>query len=211
MILVIGNKNYSSWSMRPWLALKQTGLEFEEILVPLSRPDTRKRLLEHSPSAKVPVLKHGSVLIWDSLAICEYLAELCPQAGLWPEDRASRALARSIVAEMHSSFSPLRRHMPMDCRSSLPGKGREPGVNENVGRITEIWTDCLKQHARKGIFLFGSFSLADAFFAPVVSRFLTYDVRVGDLASDYMAAIWKHQHVREWVEAAREEPWTIEH
>jgi len=211
MTLVIGNRNYSSWSMRAWLALKQTGIVFDEILIPLSRPETIEQLLEHSPSARVPVLEHGSILVWDSLAIIEYLAELCPGAGLWPADLASRATARSVVAEMHSGFGSLRRHMPMDCRSSWPGKGREAGVELDVERIVRIWQECLQQPGRKGSFLFGSFSAADAFYAPVVSRFLTYGVQVSDVASGYMEAVWQHPHVREWAEGARQEEWVIEY
>ncbi len=142
MTLVIGNKNYSSWSLRGWLLVKRTGAPFDEVRVVLDTPTTRAELLRHSPSGRVPVLHDGDVTVWDSLAICEYLAERFPAAGLWPDERAARAWARAVSAEMHAGFAALRDAMPMNCRAHLPGKGRAPGVQDDIDRITELWRDC---------------------------------------------------------------------
>jgi len=173
LTLVIGNKNYSSWSLRPWLAMKQAGLDFAEIRIPLDTPETHARILQYSSAGRVPVLIHNDLTIWDSLAIGEYLAEQFP--GRWlPEERRARAIARSVSAEMHSGFSDLRQHMPMDCRARLPGQGRASGVQSDIARITEIWNTCRQQFGAKGDFLFGQFTFADAMYAPVVSRFITY-------------------------------------
>ncbi|MCP4898796.1 MAG: glutathione S-transferase family protein [bacterium] len=205
--LVIGNKNYSSWSMRPWLALKMTGADFEEIVIPLKHENTHEQILEHSPSGWVPVLKDRSVTIWDSLAISEYVGEQYPDAGLWPKEAATRAVARSVVAEMHSGFGALRRNMPMDCRGSRPGQGRADGVQRDIDRIVEVWESCLQRSG--GPFLFDEFSLADAFYAPVVSRFRTYGVELDGSAEKYVEAVWEQEHVAEWVEGAKQEPWVI--
>src|SRR3954447_15738501 len=142
LTLVVGSKNYSSWSLRPYLALAHTGQPFREVVVPLDEPDTAAKIAQHSPSGRVPALRHGSIVIWDSLAICEYLAETFPQARLWPQDKEARAVARSVTAEMHSSFSALRQNMPMDIRSRKPGQGRAPGVAEDIARIQALWNDC---------------------------------------------------------------------
>ena len=204
LTLVIGNKNYSSWSLRPWLAMKQAGLDFVEVRIPLDTPETRARISRYSPSGRVPVLIHDDLTIWDSLAICEYLAEQFPGHGL-PEDRAARAIARSVSAEMHSGFSNLRQHMPMDCRARLPGQGRVPGVQSDIDRVTEIWRTCRQQFGAGGDFLFGQFTLADAMYAPVVSRFVTYSVELDETAKAYADAVWSLPAMQEWVAAAAAE------
>jgi len=208
--LVIGNKNYSSWSMRPWLVLRQAGADFDEIVIPLRHPDTKAQILAHSPAGKVPILKHGDRVIWDSLAIFEYLAERFPDKGLWPEDAEVRARARSVSAEMHSGFPALRNHMPMDLRSKHPGKGFGEGVIDDIKRICDLWSDCRVRFGDGGPFLFGRFSMADAMYAPVVGRFVTYGVNLPPSAKDYVEAVWEHPHVWEWRDAAEKEPWTFE-
>lgn len=211
LTLVIGNKNYSSWSLRPWLALKQTGSEFREIRIPLDTPTTQESLRQYSPSGRVPVLLDGSLVIWESLAICEYLAEQFPAAGLWPTDPLARAIARSVSHEMHSGFRALRQWMPMDCRATLPGQGREPGVQEDIERVTQLWKECRHQFGAGGDFLFGSITIADAMYAPVVSRFLTYGVELDPVCAAYREAIWQWPALQEWVAAAREEVEIISH
>ncbi len=207
--LVIGNKNYSSWSLRGWLAARQAGIDFTEELVLLQEPDCRQTLLAHSPAGKVPVLVHGERVIWDSLAIIEYLAELRPTAGLWPESAMARAYARSVAAEMHAGFAALRSHMPMNLRASLPGKGRGPGVEADIARITEIWRDCRARFGQDGAFLFGSFSAADAMYAPVVARFRTYAVPLDPDCQAYADAILAWPAFTAWRTAALDEPWIV--
>lgn len=210
LTIVIGNKNYSSWSLRGWLALKLTGAEFEEIRIPLDLPDTHAEILNYSPSGRVPALRHGDMWIWESLAIAEYLAEIFPEAGLWPSDRVARARARAVSAEMHAGFVALRTHMPMDCRSSWPDRGREPGVKADYDRVTTIWRDCRDQFGSGGDFLFGAFTIADAFFAPVVSRFRTYAVELDPISSAYADAIWTFPAMQEWLTEAGNESEVIE-
>jgi glutathione S-transferase len=205
--LVIGNKNYSSWSMRGWLVIKQSGLPFEEVVIPLDQDETRHRIQQHSPSGKVPVLKHDGRVIWDSLAILEYLAEQVPGAGLWPKLIEARADARSVCAEMHSGFQALRTHMPMNIRASLAGHGRGEGVDEDVRRITHIWRESLQRYGGGGPFLFGSWTGADAFFAPVATRFHTYGVHLDDICQTYADRVMTWPAVVEWCEAAKAEPW----
>ncbi len=210
LTIVLGNKNYSSWSLRAWLALRATGLDFDEVLVPLDQPDTRAHLLQHSGAGRVPVLHHGDLTVWDSLAICEYLAELVPSAGLWPSAAAARAVARSVVAEMHAGFVALRARMPMNCRVDRGGVGSSPDVERDIGRIVDIWRSTRAMFGEGGPFLFGGFTIADAFYAPVVSRFVTYGVRPqDDAAVSYMDTIWQMPWVVEWVEAAKAEPWIL--
>lgn len=208
--LVIGNRNYSSWSLRPWLAMKWANIAFDEIIIPLDEPTTREEILKQTPSGRVPVLKHGAMTIWDSLAICEYLAEQVPTAHLWPSDATVRAIARSVSAEMHSGFTALRDHMPMNIRSRFPDQGRALGVTEDVNRITAIWRRCRQRFGADGDFLFGQFSIADAMFAPVVTRFQTYAVETDTAAQDYMAAVLDLPAMQEWVAAAGREPWIID-
>lgn len=202
--LVIGDKNYSSWSLRPWLLMTQAGIAFDEVSIRLRQPDTRQQALAHSPSGKVPALKHQGLLIWDSLAIAEYLAELFPHKHLWPQDVAARAQARSISAEMHSGFQALRSHLPMDFLDRHPGKGLEgEGVAADIARVQQIWRNARAQYGAGGPFLFGPFSIADAMFAPVVSRFTTYAVPVDPPCRAYMEAIWDMPGMRKWAEDAR--------
>ena len=207
--LVVGNRNYSSWSLRGWLAARAAGVAFAEVLVRLSEPGSKEQLLKHSPAGKVPVLKHGERTIWDSLAIIEYLAEIRPDAGLWPADPGARAHARAIAAEMHAGFQALRAQMPMNLRKSLPGKGRGRDVAEDIERICAIWADCRARYGALGPFLFGPFTAADVMYTPVATRFRTYAVELDDLCQDYVDAVLARPDFREWHEAALEEPWVI--
>jgi glutathione S-transferase len=209
MKLVIGNKNYSSWSMRPWMAMRACGIPFEEILIPIYRDDSKARLLAVSPSGKVPALIDGAVSVWDSLSIIEYLAEKFPQAGLWPADAAARAHARSISAEMHSGFPALRMECGMNMHRPAGRKTLSPEAEANIARIHEIWSDCRKRHGAEGPFLFGSFGAADAMYAPVVSRFETYAIAGATVVMDYMKAVASLPAWREWKEAALAEEWII--
>lgn len=199
--LVIGNKNYSSWSMRPWVALTAFGIPFEEVRISLGRPDTSSRIAEYSSAGRVPILICGETKVWDSLAICEYLAEQFPDKGLWPHDADARAIARSVCAEMHGGFSDLRSSMWMNIRASFPGKGRTPATQSDIARICEIWEDCL---ARSGPhqFLFGEFSIADAYFAPVVMRFRTYGVWLPPVLQAYTDRVVAHPAVAQWMREA---------
>ncbi|MGH1481629.1 MAG: glutathione S-transferase family protein [Geminicoccales bacterium] len=207
--LIIGNKNYSSWSLRGWLAVKQAGIEAEETVINLGAPDFKQQLKQQSAAAKVPVLIHQDRMIWDSLAIIEYLAELKPDAGFWPNDQGFRATARSIAAEMHSSFGAVRGAMPMNLRKSLPGKGRAAGVDEDVRRISEIWRDCREQHGDKGNFLFGPWTAVDTMFAPVVTRFRTYEVDLDRPCQTYADAVLAHDWFKTWERDALKETWIV--
>lgn len=203
--LIIANKTYSSWSLRPWLVMKHVGIPFAEMRIPLYAPDSAQHLRELSPSGRVPVLKVGDLTLWDSLAICEYLAEQFPQHQLWPESITARAVARSVSAEMHSGFSALREHMTHNVRKSLPGKGRGPGVQEDIDRICAIWRDCRARFDADGEMLFGRFSIADAMYAPVVNRFVTYGVEVDPVSAAYMGAIQALPALQQWIADARTE------
>ena len=203
LTLVIGNKNYSSWSLRPWLAMKQVGIPFTEIRIPLYQPDSRQRILEHSPAGKVPVLKDRAVTVWDSLAILEYLAERFPDRGLWPQSAAARARARSVSAEMHSGFAALRSHMPMNLRNSYPGRGLTPEVDADIARIVGLWTDCLT--TASGPFLLGDFCIADAMFAPVATRFVTYGVKLPPVCRLYVDTLVALPAMQAWYADARAE------
>jgi glutathione S-transferase len=212
LTLIVGNKNYSSWSLRPWLAMKQAGLAFDEIRVLLNRPDTRAQILRYTPSGRVPCLVDGALAVWDSMAICEYVNEQYAAGGLWPRDVAQRARARSIAAEMHSGFAALRTHLSMDIRGRNPERGAmamaRPDVGADVARIESIWTDCLA--ASSGPFLFGGFSIADAFYAPVVTRFRTYAIALPARLSAYSDAVLALPAMQEWVAAAAAEPETLD-
>ncbi len=208
--LIIANRNYSSWSLRAWLALEATGVNFDEVVVPLGTPQTEAEILRWSPTGRVPAYRDGEILLWDSLAICEHLAETHPGAALWPTDPVARAVARSVTAEMHSGFVPLRKHMTMNLRASYPGVGRGEGVEEDIARITSIWSDCRTRFGADGDLLFGHFTIADAFYAPVVSRFRTYGVALSGTAADYMDAVWALPAMRDWAEKARAETWKVE-
>jgi glutathione S-transferase len=205
--LVLGNKNYSSWSLRAWLVAKLAGIEFEELVIPLFTPGYKADVLRHSPSGKLPCLKHGDVSVWESLAIAEYLHEARPSALLWPEDPTARAVARSVSAEMHAGFAQLRKHMPMNVRASFGDRGLAAAVQEDVNRITALWRDCRRRFAGYKPFLFGEPCIADAMFAPVASRFVTYGVTLDDDAQDYVNALLQMPAMQEWIEAARREPW----
>lgn len=208
--LVIANKNYSSWSLRGWLALKLTGAPFEEIVVPLRVPETRELIMRHSPSGKVPCLIDGDITVWETLAIIEYLAEKFPAAGLWPSEAGARAHARAISSEMHAGFMMLRKAMPMNIRESLPGYGMaQDGVQGDINRIESIWRDARSRYGAGGDFLFGTFSAADAMFAPVALRFKTYGVSLGESAAAYVEALLAHPPLAEWIAAAKVEPWMI--
>ncbi|MCI0573982.1 MAG: glutathione S-transferase family protein [Myxococcaceae bacterium] len=205
LTLVIGTKNYSSWSFRPWLALKHLRVPFREQVVHLGEATTRPAILQHSPSGRVPVLLHGKVRVWDSLAICEYLAERFPEAGLWPRDVEARAVARAVSAEMHAGFQALRNNMPMNVRARKPGRGRGAGVDEDVQRLQELVEECRTRFGAGGPFLFGAFSIADAMFAPVVSRFVTYGVELRPMVKAWADPVWDLPPVREWREACEVE------
>jgi glutathione S-transferase len=211
--LVIGNKNYSSWSLRGWLIAKAAGIEFDETVIPLDLPETQSSIRKYSPAGRVPVLLHRGIAVWESLAIAEYLNDLKPEAGLWPAAEAARAHARVISAEMHAGFADLRSNMPVNIRASYPGRGMTPGVRGDIERITGLWRDCRKRFAGAAAkddgFLFGSFSAADAMYAPVVTRLRTYGVKLDSDADGYCNAIMSHPPMKEWAAAAKNEPWLI--
>jgi glutathione S-transferase len=209
--LVIANKNYSSWSLRPWLALKVAGIAFDETLISLDAADFKSRLLALSGAGKVPVLVDGDVRIWESLAILEYLAEKFPAVALWPRAPAARAHARAIASEMHAGFQPLRRQLPMNVRRRIIPRALEGDAMADVARIEVIWNECRSRFGSDGPFLYGTFSAADAMYAPVVSRFHTYAVEVGTVARDYMRALIALPAWHEWQEAAKREPWVLPH
>jgi glutathione S-transferase len=206
LTLVVASKNYSSWSLRPYLALAHTGQPFREVVVQLGEADTAANIAKYSPSGRVPALVRGELVVWDSLAICEHLAELFPQAKLWPEDATARAVARSVTSEMHSGFANLRTHMPMNLRARRPGEGRAAGVAEDIARITALWRECRSRFGQGGPFLFGAFSIADAFYAPVVTRFVTYGVELDAVCAAYRDAVLALPAMKAWTEAARDEP-----
>jgi len=208
--IYIGNKNYSSWSLRGWLMLKHTGAEFAEEVIPLDEANTRANILRRSPSGRVPALLHGDQVIWDSLAIGEYLAELFPKAQLWPKAAKARSLARSVSLEMHAGFQALRSHLPMNIRSSFPNRGVTPEAQADINRITAAWRDCRKRFGESGEFLFGHFTIADAMYAPVVSRLRTYKIELQDDTQAYADAVWALPALQEWATAARNEPMIIE-
>jgi len=209
--LVIGNKNYSSWSMRPWLALRANNIAFEEVFIPLYTGDAdKRRILEVTPSGKVPALVDGDITVWDSLAIIEYLAERFPDARLWPEDRASRAHARSISAEMHSGFMALRNECGMNLHRPVGAVPLSDDARANVVRVQQIWSECRVRYGKSGPFLFGAFTGADAMFAPVVHRFRTYAIEVTPVATDYMNAMMSQPAFQEWTRAGLAETIVIE-
>lgn len=214
MKLIIGNKNYSSWSLRGWLAARQSGLSFEEITVNISGEDwdaAKRKWEDIAPSSgKVPILWDGDVVIWDSLAIVEYLADKVGRDRFWPKDDAARGMARSMVAEMHSSYLPLRRILPMNVRRHFEGLTLPQEVEGSIVRILGLWAEARARFGHGGPFLFGTFCAADIFYAPVVSRFRTYGVKVPGFADAYMDAVWEHDWMQAWVKAAEDEQWVIE-
>ena len=211
LTIYLGNKNYSSWSLRPWLVLKRLTVEFDEVVIPLYQPASRETVQKYSPSGRVPALHHGEVIVWESLAICEYLAESFPTYDLWPKDPAARALARAVSAEMHAGFRALREHLPMNIRSSFPGRGVTPEAQADINRIMSIWRDCRSRYGDgKGDFLFGNFTITDAMYAPVVTRFRTYKIELERDAETYCETIMMMPAMQEWITAARNEPMIVE-
>ncbi|GFZ85442.1 glutathione S-transferase [Elstera cyanobacteriorum] len=209
LTLFIGNKNYSSWSLRPWLALKLARLPFEEVLIPLYQTTSKQDILRHSPTGKVPALKlDDGTVIFESLAICEWVAEQAPD--LWPADPTARAVARAVSCEMHAGFVGLRSALPMNIRRAAPPRNLTPAAQEDINRVTALWRDCRKRFGAGGPFLFGAPSIADAMFAPVVTRFASYLVDVDEDSRAYMAAVFALPAMQEWVEAGKREPWIIE-
>ena len=211
--LIIGNRAYSSWSMRGWLAAKQSGDEFEELVVPMFDAEWEKRREgdEFAPSlGKVPILWDGEIVVWDSLAIIEFLADRYGQALYWPEDESARAVARSMSAEMHSGFSNLRRELPMNVRKSFPPVELSDAVREEIDRIMQLWAQARARFGGTGDYLFGDWCAADIMYAPVVTRFITYGVAVPSFAAVYMKAVLSHPDVAEWIDKAQDEPWVIE-
>jgi glutathione S-transferase len=204
--LVIGSKNFSSWSLRAWLALEQVGVPYEELLISFGDPDWRDQIRRVSPSGKVPFLIDGGLGIWDSLAIVEYLHEKFPAARLWPSEPAARALARSAAAEMHSGFGALRSNMPMDLQALAPGRGHTAESLADAARVQEVWRTCRSQSGAGGPYLFGAFSAADCFYAPVVFRFLSYGVPLDASGRDYCEAMLAHPSVAKWRDAGLREP-----
>jgi glutathione S-transferase len=210
--LVIGNKNYSSWSLRPWLAMKVANIAFAETLIPLDAPDFKPRVLAFGGAGRVPTLiVDGDVRIWESLAILEYLAERFPAANLWPQEQAARGHARAIAAEMHAGFSALRQQLPMNVCRRVMSRTLDAEAAADVARVDAIWSECRSRFGRGGAFLYGAFGAADAMYAPVVSRFHTYAVEVGTVARDYMRAVMALPAWSEWRDAARREPWVLPH
>jgi len=214
MKLILGNKNYSSWSLRGWLAAKQSGLAFQELTVPLMGEEwdkAKQSMGEVQPSSgKVPILWDGDAVIWDSLAILEYLADKVGRDRFWPKEDVARGMARAMVAEMHSSYMALRSEMPMNIRKRSPLSQVSDQTRADIVRVLGLWAEARARHGSAGPFLFGTFGAADIFYAPVVARFITYGVGVPGFAQSYMQAIWEHDWMRDWVSAAQSEEWVIE-
>jgi len=203
--LYLGNKNYSSWSLRGWLATKMSGIDFEEVVIPLGEPETSETIRKYSPSGRVPALHHHGLVVWDSLAIGEYLDGKV-RRQLWPGDDEARAIARSVSAEMHSGFMALRQELPMNVRRTYSDHQVSHEVQADINRITAIWRDCRSRFGKGGPYLFGRLSLADAMYAPVVTRFRTYGVELEGSAADYAAAILELPEMKSWAQDARNEP-----
>jgi glutathione S-transferase len=207
LTLVIGNKNYSSWSLRAWLFMKHAGIGFEEIVIALDTEETHEQIERYGPSGRLPVLRHGSVTVWDSLAICEYVAELTGTG--WPRESEARAVARAVSAEMHSGFANLRMLWPMNARARRRRTAMTPALAADIERVDEIWCDCRQRFGAGGPWLFGEYSIADAMYAPVVLRFNTYGARISEMVRWYMASVLEDAALQEWLTAAKTEPWTI--
>jgi len=211
MQLVFGNKNYSSWSFRPWLALKAAGIPFEEKLISLDAADFKQQVTALTGAGRVPVLVDGDIRVWESLAILEYLAEKFPAAALWPAHPAARAHARAVASEMHAGFGALRRELPMNVRRKVMPRKLSPEALGDVARIDAIWNECRARYGAGGPFLYGNFTAADAMYAPVVWRFHTYAVEVSGVAQTYMQSLKALPAWAEWRDAARREPWVLPH
>lgn len=214
-VIYLGNKRHSSWSLRAWLSLKQVGIPFDEVVIPLEMPPyTQEEIRKISPSGMVPLLKHRGELVWETLSICEYLAESFPAARLWPSDPRQRALARSISAEMHAGFTDLRSYLPTDMTSIVPSPQRAEKARADIERVTAIWRECRLRYGSagahgRGDFLFGVFTNADSMFAPAALRFHTYAIELDPICAAYVDAIWNWGPMQEWIAAARQEPWVI--
>ncbi len=202
LTLVIGTRRYSSWSLRPYLALKAAGAIFDEVEIALRQPTTGAAIAAHSPSGKVPVLRHGTHVVWDSLAICEYVAELFPEAGLWPQDSRARSVARSVSAEMHAGFPTLRSACSMDMCVTTPLDDVSDALGAEIARIDALWADCRARFGQGGSFLFGAFTIADAMYAPVVSRITTYRLPISKAGRDYCDAVWALPAMIAWRDTA---------
>ncbi len=211
LTLVIGNKNYSSWSLRAWLMVKATGVNFREVVVPLDQPDTRQQILQYTPSARVPVLIHKGLSIWDSLAIGEYLAETFRDARLWPQDKEARATARAVSAEMHSGFADLRRDAPMNIRGRFPQRNLDAQAAADIRRILDVWRSCRRNFGEKRNpdegYLFGSFTIADAMFTPIATRLRTYEIALDNDTASYVDRVLSTPAMTEWTAAALKETW----
>jgi glutathione S-transferase len=208
-LLVIGNRNYSSWSLRPWLLLRQHGVAFDELRIPLDTPAFARDIGAWSPSRTVPALRHGAVTVWDSLAICEYVSETFLDGGGWPRDAEARAVARSASAEMHSGFRALRSALPLNCRRRTRGTPIAADVAQDIARVFALWNDCRARFGGTGRFLFGDFSIADAMYAPVALRFLTYGIGLDPPAQAYVDALLGLDALQEWLRDARAESETL--
>ena len=207
--LIIGNKNYSSWSFRPWLAMKAAAIPFEETVIPLGSDDFKSKVPALSGAGRVPVLLDGETRVWESLAILEYLAEKFPDVVLWPQEPVARAHARAVAAEMHAGFPALRRQLPMNVWRPVRPRALDEAASHDVARVVSIWRECRSRFGKSGPFLYGGFGAADAMYAPVVWRFHTYAVDVVEAAGVYMAAIMALPAWQEWREAAVREPWVM--
>ena len=210
MKLIIGNKNYSSWSLRAWLFLSVCDISFKEVRIPLSTGTTRSEIAQHTDAGKVPVLHDKDLVVWDSLAICEYISEQYLAGKGWPDDAKDRAIARSYCAEMHSGFFTLRAAMPMNCRALNRSVPISADLQKEISRIDSIWTGLRTQHSNQGPWLFGDFSIVDCMFAPVVFRFATYKVAVSESSRKYMATVLANPKIQLWLEQAKEEEETID-
>jgi glutathione S-transferase len=207
--LVIANRNYSSWSLRAWLVLDRSRAPFDVAVIPLRQPETDAEIRKHSPSGRLPALVDGSLVVWDSLAIAEYVAERSASARLWPSDPAARAVARSVCAEMHSGFTALRQTLPMNIRRRRPGGFDAPSVQADIARIVQVWTDLRRAYGAGGPYLFREWGIADAFFTPVAARFRTYGVPLPQEAAAYRDTLLTWPAFRQWEAEAEREPWTI--
>jgi glutathione S-transferase len=208
--LVIGNKNYSSWSLRPWLAMRVAHIDFEEVNVPLYTELGKAEIRNLSAAGKVPILIANDQTIWDTLAIVEYLSEQHPEKALWPLANDCRAIARSVVCEMHASFFEIRNQLPMNCRVTTTFNSISDELQKDIDRVLQIWQDCRDQYGNQGDFLFGNFSIADAFYAPVVLRFNTYNIPVNDNAQQYMQTILELPEIQEWIESSKQDPTIVD-
>lgn len=210
MTLVIANKNYSSWSLRPWLAMTHFDVPFEEVVIPLAQESTAAAIQKHSPAGKVPILHHGDITVWDSLAILEYLAEAFYDRSWWPTDPHAKAHARAISAEMHSGFAPLRREMTMNLKKTYAPRDWDAEVQADVARVQNIWADTRSRFGAGGDFLFGDFTIADAMYAPVVTRFKTYAIEMDSVSNAYAEAVLALPAIQKWTAEALRETWVID-